>query len=443
LPVSDVVQINISVSGAGPTAAGFGEPMLLAYHTAYTDRVREYSSLAGVAVDFPPGASSSPPAYLMAQAVFAQTPAPTAVKIGRRALPYTQTLNLTCLSTSATDTYSFQLRLPGGSWRVVTVASTGVPNTDVATINTAVTALAITGLTATHSGAVLTLTMAAGALLDVRPDYVHMTFADVTTDPGIVADLTAIVAADPAFYGILSDSQSALEVAALAANVEGLGSSNPYLYIFNNSDTIDATSSTADIFTTLKTAAYTRTAGLYAQGQLLCYSAAAWMGRLFPTTPGSENWAFKTLAGVPADALTTSQVHNVEGKNASVYTPLAGLNLTQFGKRPDGNWIDITRGVDALTNTIAIGVLALEANKLKVPYTDAGIDMVRAIVIASLKQFTDTGFLADTPAPTVSVPLKSTVSSADRAARILRNVNFSATLAGAINSTVINGVLSV
>jgi hypothetical protein len=266
-----------------------------------------------------------------------------------------------------------------------------------------------------------------------------MSFADVTSDPGIAADFTAVVAADPAFYGVLTDSQSSAEVQALAPTVEAL----PYLFVYNNSDTACADqASTTDVMYVLKNAARKRTPGLFAQSQLLCYSAAAWMGRLFPTTAGSENWAFKTLAGVPADNLTTSQVHAVEGKNASVYTPLAGINATQFGKTPDGEWIDIIRGVDALKNVMQIGILAMQLNSLKVPFTDAGIDMYRASITASLKQFVDSGFLSDSPPPTVSLPAAKAVSTISKAARNLPNVSFAATLAGAINSTTINGVLT-
>jgi hypothetical protein len=436
LPLSDVVNIAISVSGAGPTLAGFGEPLCLVYHTQYTARVREYSSLSGVAGDFP----VTHPAYLMAQSVFSQIPAPPALKVGRRALPFTQVLGVTCLSTSATDTYSFNLRTPGGSYRNVTVASTGVPATDVATINTAVTALAITGLTATHTGAILTLTMTAGSLLDIQPDTVHCSLADNTTDPGIVTDISAVIAADPNWYGLLTDSQSKAEVLAAAANIEASG---PYIYIYNNSDTNDANpASTTDVMYTLQQSAYERTSGLFAQTQLLCYSAAAWVGRMFPTVAGAENWAFKTLAGVPADNLSTNQIHSVENKNASVYTTLAGLNLTQFGKTPGGEWIDIIRGTDHLTNVLQIGILSLQANSLKVPFTDAGIDMYRSSLMAGLQQFVDIGFLSDTPAPFVSLPLVQNLTSANKAARTLTPVSFSATMAGAINATTINGVLS-
>lgn len=436
MPIADVINVQISVSGAGPTAKGFGEPLAAVYHTNYTDRVREYSGLQGVSADF----AVTHPAYLIAQSVFSQIPCPPFMKIGRRALPFTQVLNLTCLSTSATDTYVFSLRTPGGSWHNLSIASTGVPATDVATINTAVTALALSHVVATHTTSpnVLILTQTAGYLVDVQFDTVHMSFADVTSDPGIATDLVAIEAADPNWYGLLLDSQSSAEVQAAAAWVEA----NDYLCCYNNSDTVMATSgNTTNVAYELKTSAYERTEGLFAGTQLLCYSAAAWMGRLFPTTPGSENWAFKTLAGVPADNLTTSQIHAVEGFNASVYTPLAGLNLTQFGKTPGGEWIDIVRGTDALVNDLQVSVLAAQANSLKIPFTDAGIDVYRSIILGSLARFIGYGFLSSSPAPTVSLPTAASVTSVNKAARNLPNVSFSATMAGAINSTTINGTL--
>jgi hypothetical protein len=437
VPISDIVQVTISVSAVGPTRAGFGEPLIAAYHTHYTDRVREYSSLAAMVSD---GFAATDPAYLAAAEVFSQSPSPPLLKVGRRALPMTQTLHLTLLSTATTDTYVVQVRTAGGSWHVVTTPSTGVPTTDAASMATTITGLSLTGLTATSSGAVLTLAMTAGKLLDVQPGTAALiTFADVTADPGISTDLDAILAADANWYGLVLDSQGKAEIAAAAVWVEA----NKKFFAWNNSDSADAdSSSTTDIFYTEKALGHQRSFGLFAQTQLLCYSGAAWEGRLFPTDPGSENWAFKTLSGVPADALTDSQVHAVENKNGSVYTTIFGLNLTQFGKTPGGEYADIVRGTDALTNAIQVGILALQANSLKIPFTEAGIDMYRSVIIGALNTFVAEGFLAAVPAPFVSVPKVSQVSATDKANRNLPLVSFSATLAGAINSTQIQGVLT-
>jgi hypothetical protein len=434
---ADVLNISISVSGAGPQREGFGEPLVATYHTHYTDRVREYSSTADMLTD---GFLVTDPGYLAVANVFAQNPAPPFVKVGRRALPFTQVTKLQLLSSSATDTYVFYFRSPGGSFQQVSVPSTGVPNTDVATVNTAVTALSIPHLTATHATDTLTLTMAAGFLLDVKPGPVALAkFSDTTTDPGIATDLVAIAAADSDWYGLLLDSNSALEIAAAAVWAE----SNGKLFVWNNSDSacIDP-SSTTDIFYTEKQLAHARDAGIFSYTATLSYAAAAWMGRLFPTDPGTENWAFKTLSNVIVDKMTDGQIHAIENKNGTVYTSLKGLSLTQFGKQPSGEWIDVTRGVDALKDDMVVGVIALEANSLRVPYTDAGRDQFVNVISASLKRFTDSGFLSENPAFTVTAPLVKNVDSTNKKARNLPNVKFAATIAGAINSANVQGTLT-
>lgn len=435
MPIADVVNIAISVSGAGPTRQGFGEPLIAAFHTKYSDRVREYGSLAGMVAD---GFAVTDPAYLAASVVFSQQPAPPFVKVGRRALAYTQVINLTCTSVTALDTYTIKLRTPGGSWQTVTTPSTGVPATDVATLNTLVTALAISGLTATHATTVLTLTMASGKLLDVQSDLAHMTLADATTDPGIATDLAAILAADSNWYGLLLDSNSPAEILAAAAWTEA----NNKLGGFQAADSAIGTSATGDVASMMKTNGYARCYGFWSPTVLLSYVAAGIMGRMLPTDPGSENWAFKSIAAVPADVLTDNAIHYVEGKNWSVYTPLAGLNLTQFGRQPSGQWIDITRGTDWIRSSMQTQILGLLANNSKIPFTDAGIDTIRATMIGVLTEGVNIGFLSSNPAPFVSLPTASAVDPINKAARNLPNVSFTAKLAGAVNSLSITGVLS-
>lgn len=437
MPISDVVNLSISVSGAGPTRAGFGEPLVAGFGLWFSSGVREYSSTADMVAD---GASVTNPTYLAVANIFDQNPAPPAVKVAPRTLAYAQVLDLTCLSTSALDTYVIQLRTPGGSWHVVTVPSTGVVNTDAASIRTAITALSISHLTVGGSAALVTLTMASGFLLDVQPGPAKLiTFADVTPDPGIATDLANILVNDPSWYFLLLDSQSPAEITAAAAWAE----SNGKLFVYNCSDSACADpASTTDVFYTEKQLSHARSAGLFSQTQLLSYSAAAWVGRLATTDAGSDNWAFKTLSNVFVDTLTTTQIHAVENKNASVYTSLLGLPLTQFGKQPGGEWIDITRGTDSLSADIQAAIVGMQANALKIPFTDPGVDMYRSALTGVLSNYVARGFIAASPPFTVSLPKVADVSSANKAARNLPNVFFAAELAGAINSTTIKGVLT-
>jgi hypothetical protein len=98
--LDDIVTLSITRSTRTPTRAGFGVALLLAYHTLNADRVREYSSLDGMVDD---GFTPYDPAYLAAQSYFAQSPAPTRIKVGRRALAPTQVVELTPSSPSASE----------------------------------------------------------------------------------------------------------------------------------------------------------------------------------------------------------------------------------------------------------------------------------------------------------------------------------------------------
>ncbi len=454
MPLSSVLNVSASISSANPSAAGFGEPLLVAYHTYYTDLVREYSTLAGMVSD---GFKTTDAAYLMAEVVASQSPCVPKWKIGRRQHPNTQTLQITCTSTSATDIYVIGLRLPGAASFTITgpgvsgvpgMASTGVPATDAASLTTAINAT-LTAIgsthTAAHVGAVITITAAtAGKLIDIQFDRAHTTFADTTVDGTLgsstntATDLAAIYAFDPAWYGLALDSQSAAEIAAAAAWTEANAAGNAgSIFVWNNSDDINVaapTSDTTSAFYHTKNLNYARSPGIHAHTSLLAYTGAAWMGNLFPTVAGSEQWAYKTLVGVPTDTLTVGQVANINAKNGSVYTAIAGVSVTQFGNVPNGEWIDIIRGTDACVNTLQIQAFAMQLGNKKVPFTDAGMDMYRAVFNGVITQFQDSGFLATSPAPVITLPSVSQLPATARAARTIPAgyAFINAQLAGAI-----------
>ncbi len=440
MPLADIVQVSITANGATPTRPGFGTPLIAAVTSAFSPRTMSFTTLSDMVSA---GFLTSDPAYLAATKILSQNPRITNFKVGRRLHNYTQTLQITTLSTSTSDTYSFKV---GG--QQVTLVSTGAVNADAATLTTAISALGITGLTATNPSSPspnIRLVMTAGKLVDVVHDYVHCSFADLTTDAGgvsgIADDLAKIALYDSNWYGLVLDSNSPAEISAAAAWAEANG---PVLFVTNCSDTAIANaSSTTDVAYTLKQSAYARTALLFAQTQLLCYSGAAWMGNRFPYNPGSDTWAFKTLAGVPADNLNPAQVHAVEAKNANVYCPVAGLNITQFGVAPGGSFIDVTRFIDWLTAEMQIEIFGTLANNQKIPFTDAGISVIEAVIRGVLTQGINLGGLAASPAPNVFVPTVASINSIDRGNRNIPNVSFTANLAGAVHHIVISGTVSV
>ena len=108
-----------------------------------------------------------------------------------------------------------------------------------------------------------------------------------------------------------------------------------------------------------------------------------------------------------------------------------------------GEFIDIVRGVDWLTSRIQEFVYSVLVNSNKVPYTDSGIAAIEAEIRRALQLGIGNNFIANDPAPTVTVPKSTNVPSNDKAQRILRNVKFQATLAGAIHAVNITGTVTV
>lgn len=444
-----VVTVNISKVTQSPTRAGFGTPLLLAYHTVTAKKVALYGSLAALVSD---GFPLTHPVYRMAAKVFSQTPAPTSVVVGKRAVGTTQVIQFVPKNFVVGFVYTFSVFDYLG---VETDVSYVVPGAaTAASVSTAIVALlgsvaSVTAVTVSTTGFSLTSTTA-GRLFNLtglpNPDDLHL--ANTSTDPGIAADLAAVSAVDSrSWYGILLDSNSKAEIVAAAAWAE---SNFRKLMVVNTSDSDCADNTiTTDVMSALKASSYSRTATLFSGTELLSYSAAAWMGRLFPNNPGKAVWFFVTLASVTIDNLKDGQIANIEAKNGNVYVTLAGQGATDQGIDAEGEWLDIITGTDWLQARMQeriLGAIQAASNAgSKIPYTDHGVAIIVGLVLAQLKQAITPAYqlLAATPAPTVTAPPVASVDPGDRAARNLPDITFAANYAGAIRSTTINGTISV
>lgn len=448
--LDSVVTVDITKTSASTYRVGFGVPLLMVYHTVTPNRLALYTSPQGLLDD---GFPLTHPAYLMASAIFSQNPAPTQIYVGKRLSPTTQVLQFLPETTTAGFIYSFTVVDYLGNQ---TPISYTVPNSaTVTSISTALVALlaGITDVTpallsAGAAGFSLTSTVA-GNLFNVTglPSLSNLHVFNSSADPGIVADLTAVYGLNSlSWYAILLDSNSKAEIVAAAAWVE----TTRKLMVVNSSDSDCANNSiTNDVMSTLKTSSYSRTATLFSASGILSYSACAWVGGILPNNPGKAVWYFRILSGIPIDALTDGQVANIEAKNGNVYISLAGQGATDQGVDAEGEWLDIIVGTDWLQSSMQIRIVgALQAasnSGSKIPYTDKGVQIIVGLVKAQLKQAQSDAYqlLASTPAPVVTAPAVADIDPSDRAARNLPDINFSATYAGAIRSTTINGTIAV
>ena len=442
-PLSDIVVVNILAQVGGLTQQGFGTPLILGYTPAWVERVRYYSDLAGIATDL----GSTSPEYKCAQAVFGQTPRPERLAIGRGANKPTQRYKLSIVAVVANKDYV--VRLNGVDY---TINSGATPTNDsiAGAINTAISAACTAaGFTSSVIGAVgsqqvQVLGNAAGNWCSFGiPNAGMLPYLKAMqdhADPGISADLDAILLEDTAWYCLLTMYNSSACVQGAATWTQA----NERLYLAESQDSEIPTVSVGpatDIAKVLSVAGQERAPLIYHPiGQE--FAAAAWAGRVLPLTPGSETWKFKTLSGVSAQSYTTTQANNIRNKRANFYY-IAGRSITSEGTTPSTAlpFIDIVRFRDWLRVRLQENLFLLLADADKVSFDDTGITKVLGVIRGVLEEARSNG--AITPDFTVTVPKASAVNPVDKANRELKNVTFQVTYTGAVHKVVINGVITL
>lgn len=438
MSLDSIVKVTITSKTRGVTRKGFGVPLIAGFHTKFGERVRSYNGLTALEAD---GFVATDPIHRAATALLGASNKVPLFKVGRLALAWDQLGRLTPTKTDEGLVVSAKVTNPTGT-AVVISHTNGAAETVAAIVTDLQTQLtALAGITATDD--VTHVSYAA----DVSGERWYfdellggLELLGETADPGIATDLGAIYSEDIEWYGLLLDLDHELIANEAATFIEA----RELIYGASISDTqVRDSAVTTDIMSDFKAAQVFRSYAIYS-GDDSGFAAARWMGELFPLDPGSATWAFKTLSGIVADKLAAdgSDV-NIEAKNGNHYQIVNGRGVTLQGVMGSGEFIDVTRGRDWLKARMQERVFDLLSSAKKVPFTDAGVDLIRNAVEAQLQEGISAGFLAATPVPVVTVPLVADVSSTDKANRLLPDVEFSATIAGAIHAVEIDGVISV
>jgi hypothetical protein len=440
MTLSNHVTIAITQDSVGIPRAGFGIPLIASHSAAWVERVRTYTDLAGVAADF---AVTTSPEYLAAQAMFSQNPKPEKIKIGRFSLVPTQKYVIT---PTAVNDKVYSVTCAGEGVTTETVTYTADATATVAEITLGLTT-AINGVTGKNFTAVdgttfVTITGdAAGDWFSLEVDDPdNMKIEQTHADPGIATDLAAVALEDNDWYALCTLFNSNAMVLAADAWIQ----TQKKIYVFdvNESDAITTAVGNSDTLDDIATLNRTRTAGVYHPSPV-SMNAASWLGRCLPLDPGSITWKWKTLSGVPSVTLTATHRTNLVAREANFYEEVASVDIMSEGKTADGDYIDVQRSLDWLEDDMSKGVFGVLANANKIPYTDPGVAAIQAEMEASLQRATDRGILSADPAFVVTVPKVADVSAANKTARLLPDMKFSGTLAGAIHKVNITGVVSV
>lgn len=297
-------------------------------------------------------------------------------------------------------------------------------------------------VTGAGAGALLTLTASvAGVGVSYSAIDADLTHVLLTPNHTIATDIAAAqlaVSVDNQFYGVIVCSHVAADILQVAAYIE----SQLLVYVTASADADCLTNVNTDVMSLLMAEGYVRTMCLYSAEANTNGPDGAWMGYMLPTTPGTGNWAMKTLVGVDPDNLNPTQIGNVLSKNGNIYVFIGGNGTTLYGIAAGGEFFDVTIFLDWLASTIQTGVIAVETDplNLKVPYTNQGIAMICNPIASALQQGQNNNGLA--PGWTVFSPNVVDIPAIDKQNRVLSGIGFNAELAGAINTIQIQGFVT-
>jgi Protein of unknown function (DUF3383) len=239
------------------------------------------------------------------------------------------------------------------------------------------------------------------------------------------------------YYGVIITSLDSGDILTVAAAVEA--ESKIFGVISNDEDIKNNVGN--NLLKTLKELGYNRTYLMYTEG-IFNWANAAWMGRMFPLDAGSATWAYKDLVGVgDRSELTAAQRANLKEFNGNYFTELAGGKVTFLGVMVSGEYIDVIHGLDWLEAFIQENIVELLKSVPKIPYNNNGIGLVENSLRASLQEGVLRGIINE--GFVITTPDVLNISSADKTARLLKDIKFTATLTGAIQNIVINGSVTV
>lgn len=443
-----IASVQISLNTTAIKEQSFSDLLILGPHAASVARfltVTEADQLLDL------GIQSTDPIYIAAQDVFSQIPTVTRLFVGRQQV---DSVPLTISSAVVGAVYSAKVgwRDSQGVVQTATASYTAATGNTTAQIATAL-ATALNGLgapiTAVAAASVVTVTNTVAGTAFSLSTVGNITKPIATSTETVATALAAVKAENNDWYGVILTARDNASILSGAAWVEA---NKKLLGVAVSADAALDAAVTTDLGSLLKQGQYFRTHWWYHKAAASDWLDAAIAAKAFTYYPGGETWALKSLAGVSYDTLQEGQALNVFAKNGNTFELFRNFAVTQNGRVAAGEWIDVIRFRDWLEEEIKINVVSAMINANgKLPFTDPGIQ----VIVAAMRQALDRGVARGGIAPPetdaqdrvipsyrINAPLAANISFNDKANRILRDVNFTARLSGAIHVTEIKGSLS-
>lgn len=441
-----IAKVNIDLKTTPITEAGFNTILVAGMHVNKLGSISVYTDIDGLPED---GFKEDSEIYKAVKSAFMQTPKPSFVKVGKIKC---DSVEIEVLNAVVDAEYKITVQSLNDSYEVVS-SEYKYTATAIDTVATIANELK----TAIESDTVLN-PIATDSTLTLSNKTTGKDFAITVSDnlkitgltKGLLSigeNLSKINSTDSNWYGLVYASHKVEDILEVADWTEA---KNKIFGTSTNENGAKSNESTTDLGSKLKEKNYLRTHWWY-HDKSDEYIESAILTSCFSYNPGSETWANKKLSGISSDGLTESEYQAIKAKNGNTFESFGSFSITQNGKMAGGEWIDVIRFRDWLQSKMQTNIVSVLINSPKIPYTDGGINIISSQVQSTLKEGQNVGGIAPTeyledgtpnPGYVMSVPLASNISSNDKANRNLKNVRFSARLAGAIHVAEISGAVT-
>ena len=435
LPISRLINVAVNLAPNAAQSQNLSILLLLGASTTITmaERYRVYTTLAAVATDF----GTTAPEYLAAVLWFQQNPQPTTLWIGRWAQSATSgtltggtlsTTNTLLATWTAITAGSFQITINGVARSIKSLnfgAATNLNNV-ASTIQTALAA-AVAGTTCTYdavynrfiitvagtTGTGSTISYAATGLsggTDISAIMGGTLVTGAAIAQGVAAESpVACVTYFDNNYGqqwyattfAYNDDGSGTPITeaqhtAVAAYIEGASTKHIYGITTTEAAVLNSTDTTSIAYL-LSQLAYNRTVIQYSSYS--SYAVVSYLARILTVNYAGNSTTitlmYKQEPGIIAENLPVTSVNIAEAKFANLF--LAYNNNTAIvepGVMTSGQFTDTITGLDWFSTTLQTAVYnALYLSPTKIPQTDAGMQLISAVITSVCEQALTNGLI--------------------------------------------------
>lgn len=441
--IDTIVNLNISRQTAQIDITAFDIPLILVEMDAnmeaeFTDRVRTYTSLEGVAGDFP----TDHAAYKMAEKLLSNDLRPNEFKIGKKSLGETYVGALHAVnefddtwyallvdSHEDEDIYSLASAIQG--MRKLYFTSTDSSDALSQNLDPKFVATVQYNVFDPESGDKVAVRIQGNTFESEYDGTEWTSFAYIGEgDVGFMGNFDLDV------DGLLTIESSEMFVVGKATQTTG-----GVVEEVDSSNISETNPEGLDIGQRLKAKDYFRTIVVYSKTANVDYPEASWVGGQLPEVAGSISWEYKGLTGVTVSSLTDTEINILENRNYNYYIPIKGVNVIRRGKTiGEGEWIDTVQVMDWIHARMQEQIFFRLVNVRKIPFTDGGMTIIENEIRSVLSQAQANGAIDEY---SVIAPRALDIPEMERARRNAEGFKFTARLQGAISTVRIDGVLTV